>query len=187
MKGAHVPLEKGQSSKEAAERFLSDKGRTPKKKEDPRSKYSLRFGDTQVARNGHTYQMSKVTDAFWEAWKKDKEGMKEAGFSPFKRNGEWFVAHYDGKTAGDEEKKSFEKKKLDFIKKTVASDLFGQDHPDAEKAAYEVEKAKDIEDLNVILEYYVRNPNQYLSSAEESWLTDYFGRSREKQSDEKAL
>jgi len=33
-------------------------------------------------------------DRFWRAWEKDKQALKDAGYSPRKINGVWYVYHY---------------------------------------------------------------------------------------------
>lgn len=62
----------------------------------------------QIAKNGAKYTVHHLPKGFWEAWKRDKEGMKRRGFSPFRRNDsygevEWFVRLYNGEFATEEE------------------------------------------------------------------------------------
>jgi len=68
----------------------------------------------QITKNGAKYTVHHLPKGFWEAWERDKEGMKRMGFSPFKRydrycNGEWFVRLYNGEFATKEEIEKYNK------------------------------------------------------------------------------
>ena len=90
MKGAKVPLEEGQSSKEAAERFLSDKGRKPKaapeaeKKEEakPEAKETAKDGGFKVERETAKAKLLRKGDkSFWiqKRWMREDGTLTAAG------------------------------------------------------------------------------------------------------------
>ena len=62
-----------------------------------------------IASNGNFYKMTTIPSGFWEEWKANKTAVKAKGYAPFKRNGEWYLAIYNGKKATKEEIASFEK------------------------------------------------------------------------------
>ena len=90
MKGAKVPLEEGQSSKEAAEKFLSDKGRKPKaapeaeKKEEakPEAKESDKDDGFKVERETAKAKLLRKGDkSFWvqKRWLREDGTLTAAG------------------------------------------------------------------------------------------------------------
>jgi|GEM_PF-2744785 len=90
MKGAKVPLEEGQSSKEAAERFLSDKGRKPKaapeaeKKEEakPEAKETAKDDGFKVERETAKAKLLRKGDkSFWiqKRWLREDGTLTAAG------------------------------------------------------------------------------------------------------------
>lgn len=90
MKGAKVPLEEGQSSKEAAEKFLSDKGRKPKaapeaeKKEEakPESKEADKDDGFKVERETAKAKLLRKGDkSFWvqKRWLREDGTLTPAG------------------------------------------------------------------------------------------------------------
>lgn len=80
MKSAKVPLEKGQTSKEAAERFLSDKGRTAKK-----DKTSEKSGITIEKSTAKAHLLKKDGKTFWvqKRWLKEDGTLTPAGQKAF--------------------------------------------------------------------------------------------------------
>lgn len=85
MTGAHVPLEKGQSSKEAVERFLSDKGRTPKKKESEKKESDSGLKIEKSTAKAHL--LKKDGKTFWiqKKWLREDGTLTPAGQKAFEQ------------------------------------------------------------------------------------------------------
>lgn len=66
-----------------------------------------------MSSSGVRYTLHRIPQGFWLLWNSDKKGMKEKGFSPFKRGDEWFVGIYrNGDVATAEEKAQYNKDRL---------------------------------------------------------------------------
>ena len=140
--------------------------------------YGLKFGANRISKNLTVYRMARPTEAFWSAWKADKTGMKNAGYSVFKRGKEFFVSVYEnGKTASFAEYIDQEKAIFSAIKREIENDLLGYDgranDDDLEQALLIVRTAGDRYDFEG-LSAYLSNWEATVSDAEDSVFDDYF-------------
>lgn len=57
----------------------------------------------RISKNFNTYIIKEVPEGFWEKWRKNKDIIRERGISPFKVNGEYYLAVYNGKSVSENE------------------------------------------------------------------------------------
>lgn len=140
--------------------------------------YGLKFGANRISKKLTVYRMARPTEEFWSAWKADKTGMKNAGYSVFKRGKDFFVSVYEnGKTASFAEYVDQEKAIFSAIKAEIENDLLGYDgranDDDLEQALLIVRTAGDRYDFEA-LAAYLNNWESTVSDAEDSVFDDYF-------------
>ena len=64
--------------------------------------YNLNFGDIQIAKNNNKYKKAEATEAFWDAWKTNKEELKKS-YSVYRENGVFYVFDWSFGVATEEE------------------------------------------------------------------------------------
>ena len=66
-----------------------------------------------IAKNGNFYTMSELQDDFWADWKANKDELKAQGYSPFKKNGKWYLSKFTNEKATAEQIKEFNRDQLE--------------------------------------------------------------------------
>lgn len=81
----------------------------------------------RIAKNYNTYIIKQIPEGFWDDWRTNRTELKSKGFAPFKKDGIYYLAIYDGNTLSENEYAIQEQEYLEEIKSELESIILGTD------------------------------------------------------------